>query len=64
MPYYDYICQDCKNTFEIFCDYKMSVLYDPKCPKCNSADVKKKISVPTIVFKGKGFYKTDNGETD
>lgn len=62
MPYYDYICKNCKSIFEIFCDYKTSVLCNLNCPKCNSSNVVKKITPPTIIFKGKGFYKTDNGE--
>ncbi len=32
----------------------------PACPKCGSKKTKKMLSMPGIVFKGSGFYKTDS----
>jgi putative FmdB family regulatory protein len=57
MPHYDYQCQDCGNIFEEF----HSMMAEPvkECPECKGK-VKKLIGGGSgIIFKGKGFYKTD-----
>jgi len=33
----------------------------PKCPKCDSSEPKKKISVGSFVLKGSGWYKDGYG---
>lgn len=57
MPTYDYLCEVC-GPFEEF----QSISAEPlkTCPKCGAA-VKKLISKNVnIIFKGSGFYTTDN----
>ncbi len=58
MPTYDYKCENCKNTFELF----QSIKEDPitLCPECGHNTLKKMISMPAgLIFKGSGFYLTD-----
>jgi len=58
MPTYDYKCDNCKNTFELF----QSIKEDPitLCPECGHNTLKKMISMPAgLIFKGSGFYLTD-----
>ena len=59
MPNYDYRCEECGHTFEIF--QKMS---DPKledCPQENcQGKVKRLLGAGSgVIFKGSGFYQTD-----
>ena len=57
MPLYDYKCKKCEYLFEV--EQRMS---DPKlefCPKCKGK-VERLISPVGIIFKGSGFYVTDN----
>jgi putative FmdB family regulatory protein len=59
MPTYDYVCDTCGETFEIFQSIKDNALTD--CPKedCNGR-IKRKIGGGAgIIFKGSGFYQTD-----
>jgi putative FmdB family regulatory protein len=57
MPTYEYRCEKCGNTFEIF--QKMSDEPLSRCPECGGS-VKKLIGGGAgIIFKGKGFYQTD-----
>ena len=58
MPNYDYECQSCGHTFEVF--QNMSDPPLSKCPECNKK-VKRLIGGGLgIIFKGSGFYSTDN----
>ncbi len=43
MPIYEYSCTKCKEVFSVFQSVNASEK-DTKCPKCNSNDVKKKVS--------------------
>ncbi len=57
MPLYEYRCSECGVRFERrqkFSDEPISV-----CPECNGP-VHRVIGHPGIIFKGKGFYVTDN----
>ena len=57
MPHYDYRCEKCGNTFEVF----QSMTEEPLkiCPACKGS-VRRLISGGVgIIFKGSGFYKTD-----
>lgn len=57
MPTYDYECEHCGHTFEVF----QKITDEPleKCPKCHKK-VKRLIgSGAGIIFKGSGFYATD-----
>jgi putative FmdB family regulatory protein len=58
MPTYEYVCEECEHMFEKF----QSMTDDPVdiCPKCNGG-VRRLISGGAgLVFKGSGFYITDN----
>ncbi len=57
MPIYEYQCDDCGFNFERlqkFSDAPITV-----CPECEGS-VRKVIHPVGIVFKGSGFYVTDN----
>jgi putative FmdB family regulatory protein len=62
MPNYDYKCNECNYSFEVF--QKMSDAQLEKCPKCNGS-IKRLIgSGSGPIFKGTGFYQTDYKPTD
>lgn len=70
MPTYDYQCQTCGVSFELFQSFSEDTL--TKCPTKKSGNspagctspgkgkVAKVFSAPGITFKGSGFYKTDS----
>ena len=61
MPIYEYQCAECGMRFE-----KLQRFGDPApdvCPNGHSA-VHRLMSQPTIIFKGSGFYVTDNGRKE
>ncbi len=56
MPLYEYRCKSCKHQFEViqkFSDDPIRV-----CPKCG-LEVEQLLCVPTVQFKGSGWYVTD-----
>ena len=58
MPTYEYECTKCGHTFEAF----QSMIDKPlsRCPKCRYA-VRRLIGGGLgVIFKGSGFYTTDN----
>lgn len=58
MPTYDYACNACGHTFELF----QSITAKPikKCPSCKKSSAKRLIGTgASIIFKGSGFYQTD-----
>lgn len=58
MPTYDYECESCGHTLEVF-----QGINDPvkkKCPDCGKNKLKRLFGTgAAIVFKGSGFYQTD-----
>lgn len=57
MPTYQYRCTDCGTDLEVvqkFTDDALTV-----CPECDG-NLRKVFSAVGVVFKGSGFYKTDN----
>jgi putative FmdB family regulatory protein len=57
MPIYQYLCPKCNLKFELkqsFCDESIVT-----CPKCQNGARRLFSSVP-VIFKGSGFYVTDN----
>ena len=61
MPTYDYKCNDCDHTFELF--QPMSAEPIKICPSCGGS-VKRLIGVGAgTIFKGSGFYQTDYKNT-
>lgn len=57
MPTYQYRCTSCETDLEVV----QSFTDDPltKCPDCKG-DLRKVYSAVGVVFKGSGFYATDN----
>jgi putative FmdB family regulatory protein len=58
MPTYDYECDACGHTFELF-----QGINDPvqkKCPACGKLKLRRLFGTgAAVVFKGSGFYQTD-----
>jgi putative FmdB family regulatory protein len=61
MPTYEYLCRACGHRFETW--QHMSDEPLKVCPACG-AEIHRVLFPAGIVFKGSGFYKTDNGKTD
>ena len=58
MPTYDYECDACGHTFELF--QSMSAPVEKKCPKCGKLKLRRLFGTgAAVVFKGSGFYQTD-----
>ena len=58
MPTYDYLCDGCQHTFELF--QGISDKVKRKCPKCGKPKLRRLIGTGGgILFKGSGFYITD-----
>jgi putative FmdB family regulatory protein len=58
MPTYDYVCDGCGHTFELY--QSMTEATKKKCPECKKSKLRRLIGAgAAIVFKGSGFYKTD-----
>ena len=58
MPIYTYRCENCGVQFERrqkFVDAPLT-----HCPECNTTTLRKVYLPVGIVFKGSGFYSTDN----
>ena len=58
MPIYTYRCDSCGVQFERQQSYSDAPL--KICPECRKKSLKKVISPVGIIFKGSGFYSTDN----
>ncbi len=58
MPTYDYECDACSHTFELY-----QGINDPvqkKCPQCKKSKLRRLFGTgAAIMFKGSGFYQTD-----
>lgn len=61
MPLYEYECRDCKNRFEV----RQRIVEEPisVCPTCGGP-CRRVIHPVGIVFKGSGFYVTDNRKSE
>ena len=58
MPTYDYECDACGHSFELFQSIKDPV--KKKCPECGKPKLRRLIGTgAAVVFKGSGFYQTD-----
>lgn len=57
MPLYTYRCNQCDHEFQV----RQRMVDDPltECPVCNGT-VRRVVSSVGVVFKGSGFYVTDN----
>ena len=61
MPTYEYACTSCSHRFET----RQRMTDDPitTCPECHGSTYRVLFPVG-IVFKGSGFYKTDNSPNE
>jgi len=58
MPTYEYQCEACGHSFELFQSIRARSVR--KCPECGKLKVKRLIGIGAgVIFKGKGFYQTD-----
>lgn len=57
MPTYQYRCAACHDELEVVQKFTDPALTE--CPSC-SGDLRKVFSAVGVVFKGSGFYATDN----
>lgn len=57
MPIYDYRCDHCGHVFSAVQSFNDEAL--DKCPNC-AKKPRRLLSMPAIVFKGSGWYKTDS----
>ena len=58
MPTYDYECDACGHSFELF--QSISDAVKRKCPECGKQKLRRLFGTGgAIVFKGSGFYQTD-----
>lgn len=57
MPLFEYQCENCGVRFERL--QRKSEPSPKKCPECGGF-VRRLIQPPRIIFKGSGFYVTDN----
>ena len=60
MPTYSYACTECGNRFDAVQAFSDDAL--TTCPKC-SGRLRKLFGSVGVVFKGSGFYRTDNRES-
>jgi len=58
MPTYDYECDACGHTFELF--QSINEPLKKKCPECGKSKLRRLFGTgAAVVFKGSGFYQTD-----
>ncbi|MBK96643.1 MAG: FmdB family transcriptional regulator [Planctomycetaceae bacterium] len=58
MPTYDYECDHCGNTFELF--QGINEAHKKKCPECKKMKLRRLFGTgAALLFKGSGFYETD-----
>jgi len=60
VPTYSYACTECDNRFDAVQAFTDDAL--TACPKCNGR-LRKLFGKVGVVFKGSGFYRTDNRES-
>jgi len=58
MPTYDYECDACDHSFELF--QTISEPLKKKCPECGRMKLRRLFGTgAALLFKGSGFYQTD-----
>jgi putative FmdB family regulatory protein len=57
VPTYQYACTECDHAFEQFQSFSEDSL--TVCPECEGR-LRKVFNAVGVVFKGSGFYRTDN----
>ena len=62
MPIYEYECDDCEETFEVFAGINDAPVQE--CTICTGKNIRKLISNCSFQLKGTGWYKTDYASKD
>jgi len=57
MPIYIYYCPKCNEKFEQ--ERPADAPPPEKCPVCGAKDIRRVFEIAGVVYKGKGFYTTD-----
>lgn len=57
MPIYEYLCDNCKHSFEKL--QKISDANILECPECGKNEAKRQVSAAGFRLKGSGWYETD-----
>lgn len=60
MAKYDFKCNDCGEIFELETNIGKLMQLELKCPHCNSENICRLWNTPNVIYKGSGFYSTDN----
>ena len=62
MPIYEFECNNekCEANARYDKEFSISEPHDLDCPFCGESMRKVYSSVPSVIFKGSGFYSTDN----
>lgn len=58
MPVYQYVCEECGQSFEYFAHFSQNGRI-PQCPQ-GHLRVRKVYQAPAVIFKGSGWYSTDH----
>lgn len=58
MPTYEYHCPRCKANYDLHESFSAEPTH--QCQQCARGTAKRVIHAPRVVFKGSGFYATDN----
>ena len=58
MPTYSYRCKNCGNEFDQYQKFTDNPLI--RCPRCSKNMLRRVLQPSAIVFKGSGWYATDN----
>ena len=61
MPTYEYQCKACKAVYELRQGFDAATTH--KCEECGKGTAKRVLRVPSVVFKGSGWYLTDSRNT-
>ncbi len=62
MPIYEYECQDCERSFEVF--LRVNDTPVKKCEYCQGKNIRKLVSNCSFQLKGTGWYVTDYANKD
>ena len=58
MPTYSYVCDNCEHELEQVQSFSDDAL--ERCPSCDEDGLRRRIFPAGIIFKGNGWYATDN----
>ena len=58
MPTYAYVCDNCEHELEVVQSFSEDALVT--CPECEEDQLRRRIFAAGIIFKGEGWYITDN----